>query len=148
MDFKVRYEQGYNLVLQGKAQEGLDYLLPLEDGHPDWWNLLFMIALAYKSMDDIGQAKTYLEKILIMKPTQVDSLVELALCYAGEGNLEMAIDYLSKAAKIKRDNPEILCNLGMAYLHNGNYDDAKYFIEMAYQIDPMDEVTIACMKQL
>lgn len=83
-----------------------------------------------------------------MKPTQVDSLVELALCYAGEGNLEMAIDYLSKAAKIKRDNPEILCNLGMAYLHNGNYDDAKYFIEMAYQIDPMDEVTIACMKQL
>ena len=36
----------------------------------------------------------------------------------------------------------------MAYLHNGNYDDAKYFIEMAYQIDPMDEVTIACMKQL
>jgi len=148
MDFKVRYEQGYNLVLQGNPQEGLDYLLPLEEGNPDWWNLLFMIALAYKNMGEIGQAKTYLEKILMMRPTQVDSLVEMALCYASEGNLEVAIDYLSRAAKIKKDDPEILCNLGMAYLHNGNYDDAKYFIEMAHEIDPMDEVTIACMKQL
>ena len=148
MDFKVRYEQGYNLVLQENPQEGLDYLLPLEEGNPDWWNLLFMIALAYKNMGEIGQAKTYLEKILMMRPTQVDSLVEMALCYASEGNLEVAIDYLSRAAKIKKDDPEILCNLGMAYLHNGNYDDAKYFIEMAHEIDPMDEVTIACMKQL
>src|SRR3712207_5915469 len=114
MDFKVRYEQGYNLVLQENPQEGLDYLLPLEEGNPDWWNLLFMIALAYKNMGEIGQAKAYLEKILMMRPTQVDSLVEMALCYASEGNLEVAIDYLSRAAKIKKDDPEIMCNLGMA----------------------------------
>ena len=148
IDFKVRYEEGYNLVFQGKADEGLKKLLAIEEEHPDWWNLLFIISLAYKSLGEIGEAKKYLEKILIIRPTQVDTLVEMALCLAEEGNLEGAISYLSKAAKIRKDDPEILCNLGMAYLNNGNLDDAKYYIERAYEIDPMDEVTIACMKQL
>ncbi|MEG0250505.1 MAG: tetratricopeptide repeat protein [Peptostreptococcus sp.] len=148
IDFKVRYEEGYNLVFQGKAEEGLEKLLPIEEQHPDWWNLLFIISLAYKSLGEVGEAKKYLEKILIIRPTQVDTLVEMALCLAEEGNIEGAITYLSKAAKIRKDDPEILCNLGMAYLNNGDHDDAKYYIERAYEIDPMDEVTIACMKQL
>lgn len=148
IDFKVRYEEGYNLVFQGEAEKGLEKLLPLEDENPDWWNLLFIISLAYKSLGDIGLAKQYLEKILIIRPTQVDTLVEIALCLAGEGNLTGAIEYLTKASKLKKDDPEILCNLGMAYLHNGDYDDAKYYIETAYELDPMDEITIACMKQL
>lgn len=148
ISFKVEYEEGYNLVFQGKAEEGLKKLLPLEDENPDWWNLLFIISLAYKSLGEIGEAIKYLEKILIIRPTQVDTLVEMALCLAEQGNLNGAIEYLTKASKIRKDDPEILCNLGMAYLNNGNYDDAKYYIERAYEIDPMDEVTIACMGQL
>ncbi len=148
ISFKVEYEEGYNLVFQGKAEEGLKKLLPLEDENPDWWNLLFIISLAYKSLGEIGEAIKYLEKILIIRPTQVDTLVEMALCLAEQGNLNGAIEYLTKASKIRKDDPEILCNLGMAYLNNGNYDDAKYYIERTYEIDPMDEVTIACMGQL
>ncbi|WP_101772438.1 tetratricopeptide repeat protein [Peptostreptococcus faecalis] len=148
MDYKVKYEEGYNLVFQGKAKEGLEKLLPLESNHPDWWNLLFIISLGYKSLGEVGEAKKYLEKILIFKPTQVDTLVEMALLVAEEGNLGSAIDYLSRAAKLRKDNPEILCNLGMAYLHNGDYDDAKYYIERAYELDPTDEITLACMRQL
>lgn len=148
ISFKVEYEEGYNLVFQGKAEEGLKKLLPLEDENPDWWNLLFIISLAYKSLGEIGEAIKYLEKILIIRPTQVDTLVEMALCLAEQGNLNGAIEYLTNASKIRKDDPEILCNLGMAYLNNGNYDDAKYYIERAYEIDPMDEVTIACMGQL
>lgn len=146
MDFKVKYEEGYNLVFQGKPEKGLEYLLPLEENHPDWWNLLFIISLAYKSLHDLGEAKKYLEKILILRPTQVDTLVELALILAEEGNLPGAIEHLNTAAKIKKDNPEILCNLGMAHYHNGNLDDAKYYVGRAYEIDPMDEVTQACMR--
>ncbi|EQI33119.1 hypothetical protein QOU_3656, partial [Clostridioides difficile Y202] len=53
MDFKVQYEEGYTLVFQGKFKEGLEKLLPLEEEHMDWWNLLFMIALGYKGMGEI-----------------------------------------------------------------------------------------------
>ena len=83
MDFKVQYEEGYSLVFQGRNEEGLEKLLPFEDEHSDWWNLLFMIGLAYKNMNEIEEAKKYFEKILIIKPHQVDALVELGLCEAG-----------------------------------------------------------------
>jgi tetratricopeptide repeat protein len=148
IDHKVRYEKAYNLVFQGQAQEALEDLLDLENQYPDWWNLLFIISLAYKSLGDLGQAKSYLEKILITRPTQVDTLVEMALCLAQEANMSGAIDYLTGAAKLKKDDPEILCNLGMAYLHNGEEDEARYYIGRAYEIDPTDEVTQACMRAL
>lgn len=148
IDHKVRYEHAYNLVFQGKAEEGLQDLLDLESQYPDWWNLLFIISLAYKSLGDLGQAKSYLEKILITRPTQVDTLVEMALCLAQEANMTGAIDYLTRAAKLKKDDPEILCNLGMAYLHNGEEDEARYYIGRAYEIDPTDEVTQACIRTL
>ncbi|HBG3392368.1 TPA: tetratricopeptide repeat protein [Clostridioides difficile] len=147
MDFKVQYEEGYTLVFQGKFKEGLEKLLPLEEEHMDWWNLLFMISLGYKGMGEIEQAKMYLEKILIIKPNQVDTIVELGLCEAYKNNLDKAIEYFEQAAKIKED-PEILCNLGMAYLNNGDIDDATYYIERAYELNPQDEITIACLREL
>ncbi|SJO34353.1 tetratricopeptide repeat protein [Clostridioides difficile] len=147
MDFKVQYEEGYTLVFQGKFKEGLEKLLPLEEEHMDWWNLLFMIALGYKGMGEIEQAKMYLEKILIIKPNQVDTIVELGLCEAYKNNLNKAIEYFEQAAKIKED-PEILCNLGMAYLNNGDIDDATYYIERAYELNPQDEITIACLREV
>ncbi|HFL3667312.1 TPA: tetratricopeptide repeat protein [Clostridioides difficile] len=147
MDFKVQYEEGYTFVFQGKFKEGLEKLLPLEEEHMDWWNLLFMIALGYKGMGEIEQAKMYLEKILIIKPNQVDTIVELGLCEAYKNNLDKAIEYFEQAAKIKED-PEILCNLGMAYLNNGDIDDATYYIERAYELNPQDEITIACLREL
>lgn len=147
MDFKVQYEEGYSLVFQGKSEEGLEKLLPLEIEHSDWWNLLFMIGLAYKNMNEIEQAKKYFEKILLIKPHQVDTIVELGLCEASTFNMEKAIEHFETAAKIKED-PEILCNLGMAYLNNGELDDATYYIERAYELDPQDEITVSCMREL
>lgn len=148
MDYKVQYEEGYTLVLSGKAEQGIEKLLPLEEEYPDWWNLLFMIALGYKQMADNETARKYFEKILIIRPTQVDTLVEMGLLEAENFNLEGAIEYFEKAAKIRKDDPEILCNLGMAYLNNGNIDDAGYYIERAYEIDPMDEITNACLREV
>ena len=73
--------------------------------------------------------------------------MELALCEASSLNMNRAIELLEAAAKLKED-PEILCNLGMAYLNNGDLDDAVYYIERAYELDPQDEITIACLREL
>ena len=147
MDYKVQYEEGYSLVFQGKFEEGLEKLLPLEEEYSDWWNLLFIIGIAYKNMGEMDKAMLYFEKVLIIRPKQVDTLVELALCEASSFNMDRAIELLEQAAKIKED-PEILCNLGMAYLNAGDIDDAIYYIERAYELNPEDEITIACMREL
>ncbi len=98
-------------------------------------------------MNEIEEAKAYFERILILKPHQVDTMVELGLCEAASYNLEKAIEHFSTAAKIKED-PEILCNLGMAYLNNGELDEAIYYVERAYELNPEDEITVACMREL
>lgn len=147
MDYKVQYEEGYSLVFQGKFEEGLEKLLPLEEEYSDWWNLLFIIGIAYKNMGEMDKAMLYFEKVLIIRPKQVDTLVELALCEASSFNMDRAIELLEQAAKMKED-PEILCNLGMAYLNSGDIDDAIYYIERAYELNPEDEITIACMREL
>ncbi len=147
MDYKVQYEEGYSLVFQGKFEEGLEKLLPLEEEYNDWWNLLFIIGIAYKNMGEMDKAMLYFEKILMIRPKQVDTLVELALCEASSFNMDRAVELLEQAAKIKED-PEILCNLGMAYLNTGDIDDAIYYIERAYELNPEDEITISCMREL
>lgn len=146
MDYKVQYEEGYSFIFKGRNEEALEKLLPLEEEHVDWWNLLFMIGLAYKNMNEIEEAKKYFNKILIIKPHQVDTLVELGLCEACLYNLDKSIEYFETAVKIKED-PEILCNLGMAYLNKGEIDDAIYHIERAYELNPQDEITIACLNE-
>ncbi|HSQ34145.1 MAG TPA: tetratricopeptide repeat protein [Peptostreptococcaceae bacterium] len=143
---KVQYEEGYNLVFQGKSEEGLKKLIPLVEEYPEWWNLLFIIGLAYKDLEDLGEAISYFEKILILKPKQVDTLMELGLCYSMI-DINKTIEYFHKALDIKED-AEILCNLGMAYLNNGDVDIARDYIEKAYELNPEDEITVACMKEL
>lgn len=144
---KVQYEEGYNLVFQGKIEQGLEKLIPLVEEYPNWWNLLFIIGLAYKNIGDIGEAIKYFERILILKPDQVDTLMEIGLCYAMMLDMDKTIEYFQKALDIKED-PEILCNLGMAYLNKGELNTARDYIEKAYDLNPEDEITIACIKEL
>ena len=63
-------------------------------------------------------------------------------------NSVKAIDEAKEAAAKLKEDPEILCNLGMAYLNVGNFDDANYYIERAYELNPEDEVTVACKREL
>ncbi|SHJ61838.1 tetratricopeptide repeat protein [Tepidibacter formicigenes] len=147
MEHKVDYEEGYNLVLRGQAEEGLEKLLPLMDEYSDWWNLLFFIGLAYRQLNNVDEAIKYFEKILILNPRQVDTIVEIGLCYAMVGNLKDSVEQFKRALDIKED-PEVMCNLGMAYLQMGDIDEAKKHIEKAYSLNPEDEVTIACINEL
>ena len=70
--------------------------------------------------------------------------IETEVFQAGDPDME---NVKAAAAKLKED-PEILCNLGMAYLNVGNFDDANYYIERAYELNPEDEVTVACKREL
>ncbi|MGO1369600.1 MAG: tetratricopeptide repeat protein [Senegalia sp. (in: firmicutes)] len=140
----VSYEEGYNLVLTGKANEGLEKLLPLAENQGDWWNLLFFIGLAYRQLGNYSEAVNYFEKVLIFEPKQVDTLNELGLSYANLGKNEKAISSFDKALLIKPKESEILCNRGMTYLQMNNVEKAEKDIERAFELNPEDEITKAC----
>lgn len=144
----VIYEEGYNLVLEGYYQEGLEKLLVLEERYDKWWNLYFIIGLGYRGMGEFVKASTYFEKVLELEEDQVDALNELGLCLVYTGKVDEAIVNFTKAIDLRPEDYEIMCNRGMTYLQIDNVEDAKKDIMKAHEINPNDEITISCLNEL
>ena len=96
----------------------------------------------------LKQRKNEFESVLSIVPGQVDALNELGLCLANLGQFEEAIERFTEAYKKRPKDYEILCNRGMTYLQMGIIDKAKEDIQKAYDENPLDEITIACMKEI
>ncbi|SHH79546.1 Tetratricopeptide repeat-containing protein [Caloranaerobacter azorensis DSM 13643] len=148
MQDDIVYEEGYNEIFIGDPVKGLEKLLPLKEKYTDWWNLLFVIGLGYRQIGDFAKAKKEFESVLSIVPGQVDALNELGLCLANLGQYEEAIEKFTESYKKRPKDYEILCNRGMTYLQMGILDKAKEDIQKAYDENPLDEITIACMKEI
>lgn len=144
----VVYEEGYNLVLSGKPEAGLEKLLPLKEKYVDWWNLFFMIGLAYRQMGMYEEAVEEFETVLDFVPNQVDALNEIGLCQAFLGRYSEAISSFTKAIELKPQDYEIRCNRGMTYLQINDIENAEKDINAAYEQCSTDEITILCKQEL
>lgn len=144
----VIYEEGYNLILEGYSEEGLEKLLSIVEKYDKWWNLFFMIGLGYRQIGEFEKAKEYFEKVIELEEDQADALNELGLCMVYLGDEEAAIMNFSKAISARPDDCEIICNRGMTYIQMGDIKNAEKDITKAYELNPDDEITIACMNEL
>lgn len=144
----VIYEEGYTKILDGRAVEGIETLLPLVPKYDSWWNLSFMLGLGYRQIGEVDEAIAYFKEVLEMNPGQIDSLNELGLCYAAKLDFEKSIELFSEAIKIEPKNHEIICNRGMANFQIGQIEKAVADIERAYKINPSDDVVLACKSVL
>ena len=145
---RIIFDEGYNEVLAGAFETGLEKLLKLEDENSSWWNLLFFIALAYRNLGKIETAVEYFERVIRIKPDQAESLNELGLCYSIIGNKSESARYFKKALNMDPGNSEILCNNAMAQMEIGNMDLAETYLNSSMELNPNDPVTIACMDEL
>lgn len=144
----VDFENGYNLVLKERPEEALDLLLPLVKDFSGWWNLLFFIGLAYRSMGEYAIAETYFENVLKINNVQKDALNELGLCKICRGKYVEAAELFSKLLSIDPGNCEVFCNRAVAYLYNNQPDRAKEDIQTALKINPNDPVALSIKQEL
>lgn len=144
----VDFENGYNLVLKEKPEEALDLLLPLVKEYSGWWNLLFFIGLAYRSMGEYDIAETYFENVLKINNVQKEALNELGLCKICRGKYVEAAELFSKLLSLDPGNCEVFCNRAVAYLYNNQYDRAKEDIQTALKINPNDPVALSIKEEL
>ena len=146
--YKITYEEGYNLILSGQEEAGLEKLLSLEERFPEWWNLLFFIGLGNRFIGNIQEALLYFKKADKLMPDMPDILNEIGLCKMTIGSFEEGQKNFEKALKIKKDDTELMCNLGVAHFQMGEYDDAKYWMERVLELDPEDEVANQWLNKL
>lgn len=145
---KIKFEEGYKLVLSERPTEGLEILLALEPEYLDWWNLMFFIGLAYRMNNEYDLALKYFSKVMELNTGHVPTYNEIGLCYMTMGRFEEAIKAFKEALKMDRDNSEILCNLGIVYIQLNELDEAESFFMKSFKKDPGDEVTASWIKKL
>ncbi|MDF2949947.1 MAG: repeat-containing protein [Sedimentibacter sp.] len=144
----VDFENGYNLVLKEKPDEGLDLLLPLVKNFSNWWNLLFFIGLAYRMLGKYDIAETYFENVLKLEAEQKDALNELGLCKLCRGKYVEASELFTHVLNIDPGNCEVFCNRAVSYLYNDQLDRAKEDIQTALKINPNDSVALSIKAEI
>lgn len=145
---RIQYEEGYMLVLEGFADEGLVKLLPLEAYHDDWWNLLFFIGLAYRQKEQYDEALDYFKRAQRLNTGSPEIHNEIGLCLMSLGRYAEAETIYREVLKMHPESPDLLCNLGIVMLHLGDLEQARQFMDRAYTLNPEDEVTAAWLRHL
>ncbi len=144
----INYEKGYNYVLNGEVQEGLDILLPIAEKRSGWWNLLFFIGLAYRLMKEYEIAEKYFENVIKINPSQLDSINELGLCRMCLGKYEGAVETFNIALNITPNNSEIMCNRAAAYIYLNEIEKAEKDIDKVLEINSKDEIGISIKQEI
>ena len=148
IDDKAAFETGSQMVLNERFQEGLEYLLPLEEFHNDWWNLLFFIGLAYRHLNEYDKAIDYFKRTLEYNSGHTETLNELGIIFLTVGQIKDAKKVYEEALKIKPNNHELLCNLGIVYLNANDLNKAEEYLLKAKAEKPDDEIVLAWLKKL
>lgn len=97
----VRIEQGYNMIISGRMQEGIEILEAFtESQYSDWWPLWYYLGVAYQEIGQSERAREAFIKVLRLSPSNTETMEELVHLYEEEGNSEKAEKYRRKIALI------------------------------------------------
>ena len=97
LDDPVEIEKGYNLILSGHMQEGVDTLSKYADSKfSDWWPLWYYMGVAHQALGMNREAKEDYLKVLKLSPSNTETMKELVKIYEAEGDEEKAEKYRKK----------------------------------------------------
>ncbi len=98
----VKVEAGYNLVLSGRFEEGIEALAPYKEGkYKDWWPLWYYLGIAYAETDRDEEAVVHLRHVLQLSPSNLETMEDLVKIYRRMGEEEMAAKYEKKIEVVK-----------------------------------------------
>ena len=107
----VEIEKGYNMVLAGKYEEGIEALSVYTEGqYADWWPLWYYLGAAYASLERDDEAVASFLQVLRFSPSNAEAMEELVKLYEKLGDEEKAAKYRTKleivSENAKKDREE------------------------------------------
>ena len=123
------YEKGYYAVLNDKADEGLNHLLPLVRDYPDWWNLHFFIGLAFKTKHNYEEALFHFNRVVEIKGFHLETHTETADIYMEMELFNQACRCLEEILKHDPDHTETCCQLVLSKAASGKITEARQLLQ-------------------
>ncbi|MCI5721142.1 MAG: hypothetical protein MR328_01545 [Firmicutes bacterium] len=99
----VKIEQGYNHILSGRYNEGIDILSGyMEDERFNtWWPLWYYLGVAHKALGDSETAEKDFIQVLKLSPSNIETMKELVELYEAGGDAQRAEKYKGKIEIVK-----------------------------------------------
>jgi tetratricopeptide (TPR) repeat protein len=148
LEYYIKFEEGYKLVLKGYVEEGLDILLPLLDVFKNWWKLFFVIGVGFRQKQEFEVAKRYFKNVVEINPSQVDAINELAVCEMSTGDYENALKYIDEGLKSNPKSYELYTNRAAANIYLKDLESAEQDVLKALDIEPDNEVALLIRKEI
>ncbi|MCF6465220.1 tetratricopeptide repeat protein [Clostridium sp. Cult2] len=144
----ANYEEGLNYLISGQYENALKKLMPLSYKYREWWNIFYLIGLAYKGIGEYEEAIDFFYEALELDGVDVNLYNELGICLFGLGDITKAINIFNEGIDYDDGDYRIIFNRGLAYLKLGIIDKAKEDIKAAYRLNPNDRVVRNQMEEL
>ncbi len=148
LEYYIKFEEGYKLVLKGYVEQGLDILLPLLDVFKNWWKLFFVIGVAFRQKQEFDVAKRYFKNVVEINPAQVDAINELAVCEMSTDNYENALKYIDEGLKTNPKSHELYTNRAAANIYLKDLERAEKDVKKALEIEPGNEVATILSEEI
>ncbi len=104
LDEPVEIEEGYNMILSGKFQEGLLVLSKYTEGRfENWWPLWHYMGIANAALGMVDEAIDDFKKALQLSPSNIQTMEELIKAYELIGEEDLAEKYRKKIAIVEEN---------------------------------------------
>ncbi|SHD78513.1 tetratricopeptide repeat protein [Schnuerera ultunensis] len=148
IDDDAKFEEGVNYLTHGQYEKALDRLMPLSYKYKEWWNIFYLIGLAYKGLGEYEEAIDFFYEAIDLDEVHINLYNELGICLFGLGDIMEAINIFTQGIEQDDTDYRIIFNRGLAYLKLGIIDKAKEDIEVAYRLNPNDRVVKNQLEEL
>jgi len=144
-DFEHYYDLGNFYKENEYYEESIKYYsLALKNINEDHYlipKILDRRGTSYERIGNWEKAEIDLKKSLEILPEQAHVLNYLAYTWIDKGiNLEKGLKMLEKAAELKKEDGYIIDSLGWAHYAKENYIEAKFFLQKAVELLPLDPI--------
>ncbi|MBF0330858.1 MAG: tetratricopeptide repeat protein [Candidatus Omnitrophica bacterium] len=134
-------EQGYKYFEKGDYEKARDNFIEFIDSvEADDADVLYMIAMCHKNLDDYKEALEFLRKAEVLESEDQNVVAEIGDCLLTLEEYAEAIGYLNKAAEVNPDHGDIFYHLGTCYEKTEQIEEAKKFYKKAIDLEPREAV--------
>lgn len=103
----LQIEKGYNEILAGRYESGIQLLEPfLSSRFNDWWPLHYYLGIGYEMTGKRADAVSAFRKVLQINGSHLETMKELLAIYEEEGDKENIKKYKNKIELIEKNMKE------------------------------------------
>jgi len=135
----ARFQVGSLLMRQSKFNAALDQFAVIQKNQTAYEEALANMAACCLQLGWLNEAKKYYHQVLLLIPSDVQTLYNLGVLSAQQGALDEAINYYLRAINMDPDFFAAHNNLGAAYLVLKNREAAAKHFKEALRIQPSNE---------